>query len=80
MARFTLTATDEYSVGFTTWEAETLEDAHDELTRLECRMEETRHPSYELEAAINSLRDQIWEAEGVTDTVDKIADVLFPGA
>ena len=42
-------------------------------------MEETRHPSYELEAAINSLRDQIWEAEGVTDTVDKIADVLFPG-
>ena len=38
MARFTLTATDEYSVGFTTW-----------------------------------------EAEGVTDTVDKIADVLFPG-
>ena len=39
MARFTLTATDEYSVGFTKWEAETLEDAHDELTRLECRME-----------------------------------------
>ena len=79
MARFTLTAIDEYSVGYTWWEAETLEDAYDELTRLECRMEETRHPSHELEAAINSLRDQIWEAEGVTDTVDKIADVLFPG-
>tara|TARA_B100002019_G_scaffold138049_1_gene118922 strand:+ start:395 stop:637 length:243 start_codon:yes stop_codon:yes gene_type:complete len=79
MARFTLTAIDEYSVGYTWWEGETLEDAHDELTRLECRMEETRHPSHELEAAINSLRDQIWEAEGVTDTVDKIADVLFPG-
>ena len=80
MARFTLTAIDEYSVGYTWWEGETLEDAHDELTRLECRMEESRHPSHELEAAINSLRDQIWEAEGVTDTVDKIADVLFPGA
>ena len=79
MARFTLTAIDEYSVGYTWWEAETLEDAHDELTRLECRMQETRHPSHELEAAINSLRDQIWEAEGVTDTVDKIADVLVPG-
>jgi hypothetical protein len=79
MARFTLTAIDEYSVGYTWWEGETLEDARDELTRLECRMEETRHPSYELEAAINSLRDQIWEAEGVTDPVDQIADLLFPG-
>ena len=58
MARFTLTATDEYSVGFTTWEGETLEDAHDELTRLECRMEETRHPSYCLLYTSPSPRDQ----------------------
>ena len=80
MPRFSIDRIDEYGQPYSVWESDDISEAWDQLDSLKAALDESREPrSGKLKEVIETLMDQIWEAEGVTDTVDKIADVLFPG-
>ena len=64
MPRFSLTCTDEYGQGYSVWESDDIQEARDQVDSLEAALDEARQPrSYQLEAMISNLRDQIYDAE-----------------
>ena len=64
MPRFSLTCTDEYGQGYSVWESDDIDEARDQVDSLEAALDEARQPrSYQLEAMISNLRDQIYDAE-----------------
>jgi hypothetical protein len=64
MPRFSLTCTDEYGQGYSVWESDDIQEARDQVDSLEAALDEARQPrSYQLEAMISALRDQIYDAE-----------------
>ena len=64
MPRFSLTLTDEYGQGYSVWESDDLQEAREQVDSLEAALDEARQPrSYQLEAMISNLRDQIYDAE-----------------
>ena len=64
MPRFSLTCTDEYGQGYSVWESDDLQEAREQVDSLEAALDEARQPrSYQLEAMISNLRDQIYDAE-----------------
>jgi hypothetical protein len=84
MPRFSLTLTDEYGQGYSVWESDDLQEAREQVDSLEAALDEARQPrSYQLEAMISDLRDQIYDAEGdeapqYSETMHEIADLVYP--
>ena len=83
MPRFSINLTDEYGQGYSVWESDDTSEARDQLDSLEAALDEARQPrSGQLEEIIRELRGQIEEAEAEesADTMQAIADLVFPPA
>ena len=83
MPRFSINLTDEYGQGYSVWESDDTAEAWDQLDSLTAALDESRQPrSGQLEEIIRELRGQIEEAEAEesADTMQAIADLVFPPA
>ena len=83
MPRFSINLTDEYGQGYSVWESDDIAEAWDQLDSLAAALDESRQPrSGQLEEIIRDLRSQIEEAEAEesADTIQAIADLVFPPA
>ena len=83
MPRFTIDLIDEHGQGYSVWESDDTAEARDQLDSLEAALDEARQPrSGQLEEIIRDLRSQIEEAEAEesADTIQAIADLVFPPA
>ena len=83
MPRFSINLTDEYGQGYSVWESDDTGEAWDQLDSLTAALDESRQPrSGQLEDIIRDLRSQIEEAEAEesADTIQAIADLVFPPA
>jgi len=84
MPRFSITRTDEYGQDYSVWEADDINEARWQLDSLEAALDEATQPrSYQLEAIISDLRDQIYDAEQdeapqYSETMQEIANLVYP--
>ena len=83
MPRFSINLTDEYGQGYSVWESDDISEAWYQVECFETALDAAIGPrSGQLEEIIRDLRSQIEEAEAEEseDTMQAIADLVFPAA
>ena len=83
MPRFSINLTDEYGQGYSVWESDDISEAWYQVECFETALDAAIGPrSGQLEEIIRDLRSQIEEAEAEesADTLQAIADLVFPPA